>query len=195
MPVVIPNALQAVASGTNLGTPWVNTYGLVADGAFLIDQSVAQEIGDAVVGFYGQFQSFLGFGWAISGVEVRDLRTATSPSWDTVQAGFTGTAGGDALSPQTALVASHRTGLRGKSYNGRTYLGGFTEQSNAGDGSIGATTQTAVLNSFALFKADLATITGGGLELAVLSRLLEVATPITSTTVDDEWDRQNRRKR
>lgn len=193
--LVIPGALQVVIKGTNLGTNWANVWGVYNPDPFLLDQSIANDIADAFFDGYALDAASRTFGWSLDSIEVRDLRTATSPSWDAVITPFSGSNAGDAMPPQTAVVLSHRTGLRGKSYNGRTYMNGWVEVSNDGDGSVDPALRTALLAEVAAIEAGLAAVTGGPFELAVLSRKLLVATPITSTTVDSEWDRQDRRKR
>lgn len=193
--LVIPNALQVVVSGACLGTPWVNTFGVVGPSPFLLDQSVADEIGFAFRNSYILGQASLTSGWSLSEVLVRDLRTATSPTWAAAITTFSGSNAGQAMPPQLAIVASHSTGFRGASYRGRTYFNGFTESLNEGDGSITVGGRELVEDCVASIKTELATVTGGPFELAVLSRKLLEANVITNTTVNAEWDRQDRRKR
>lgn len=194
-PLIIPNALQVVVSGTNLGTNWVNTFGLVADGAFLLDQTVADDIAEAFRAPWFALRPALNLGWSAEEVLVRDLRTGTSPTIEADFAPFSGSNPGQAMPPHLAIVASHSTGFRGRSYRGRTYLNGFTEASNDADGTVLAVTRDEILTFFSAIKTNLAALTSGGFDLAVLSRVLLEANAITNTTVDDEWDRQDRRKR
>lgn len=193
--LVIPGAIQVVVKGQNLGTNWANVWGVYNPDPFLLDQAVANEIADAFFDGYALDAASRTFGWSLTAIEVRDLRTATSPSFDGVITPLSGSNSGDAMPPQTAAVISHRTGLRGKSYNGRTYMNGWVEVLNDGDGALTPGLQSALLAEVAAIEAGLAGVTGGPFVLAVLSRKLLEATPIVSSTVDNEWDRQDRRKR
>lgn len=193
--LVIPDAMQVVIKGVNLGTEWVNVWGIVNESPFLMDQSVADEIADAFFDAYALNSTAYNAGFSLDAIEVRDLRTATSPAWDAVIPGFSGSNASNALPPQLAAVISHKTAFRGSSYRGRTYMGGFTEDSNEGDGTIAAATRTALAALPGVVQGGLDAMSIAGFELAVLSRKLLVATPIVSSSVDDEWDRQTRRKR
>lgn len=193
--IVIPEALQVVVAGANLGTPWVNTYGIKGDGAFLLDQSVADEIGFAFRNAIVDVAPSLNFAWSVTSIQIRDLRTSTSPTWEADVPLFSGSNAGEAMPPQMAIVASHSTGQRGASFRGRTYLNGWTESVNEADGSVSAGARTTIVTMFEAIQTDLAAVTGGPFTLAVLSRKLLEANPITNTTVDTEWDRQDRRKR
>lgn len=193
--LVVPNALQVVVSGQNLGTSWVNVHGVLASDTFLIDQSVADDIAAPFNILYDSLRGNCGFAWSVQSIEVRDLRTATSPTFDAGITPYSGTDAAQALGPQTSMVVSHRTGLRGKSYNGRTYLSGFTEAINDGDGSILAGARTTTLGFFATLDSNLATMPVVPMAHAVISRKLLEANAVTSRSVDPEWDRQDRRKR
>jgi hypothetical protein len=94
-----------------------------------------------------------------------------------------------------AICASHHTGFSGKSYRGRTYLGGWAEAANDSIGQVAASYRTLIQNAFDTLRSNLATGVTNGVELAVISRTLLVATPITATTVNASWDHQDRRKR
>lgn len=193
--VVIPDALQVVVSGQNLGTSWVNVWGVKNEGTFIMAQSVADEIGAAFVSGYGTLATGFNIGYSLDSVVVRDLRSSTSPAYDALITGFSGTNASHALAPQTAAVISHSTGLRGGSYRGRTYVSGLTEDSNEGDGSIATAARAGLLTMVAEIEDNLSTVTGGPFLLAVLSRKLLEANEITSSTVNPEWDHQDRRKR
>lgn len=196
MVTVVPQGMLATVSGTVLGQPWANVHGLRVPEAFLLDQTVVDEIADC---FHTLYTSLFGFGVCTTcdatAFVLSDLRTATSPSWDGAWLDFSGGATADPLPPQTAIVASHSTGFRGRSFRGRTYIPGWGENINDTIGQVLAATRAAIPGAFNTFRSDLAAVTNGPVEHAVVSRKLLVATPITSTTVDPEFDRQNRRKR
>lgn len=193
--LVVPNALQAVVQGQIAGETWVNVLGITAPNGFLLAQSNANELAEAVLEIYEAQVPSLSTAWTLSSVAIRDLRTATAPSWDATIFPLAGAASEQIMPPQSSIVASHKTGRRGPAYRGRTYLAGFTEATNTGDGKVAAVTSNQILTGFINATTALAAVTGGPFELAVISRKNLEANPIVSTTVDEEWDRQNRRKR
>lgn len=197
MPVlVVPRAFLVTLSGSNQGTPWANVYGFSPDDPDVeLTQTKVDELANDFRAFHVAINGLQHTDWILSAVTVADIRTATSPTWDGVISTLAGGATGDAMPPQSAVVMSHKSGNRGKSYNGRTYLNGFTESSNGPQGEVSSTTRASILTAFGDLKTNLATLAGTPGALAVVSRKLLEANVITSTTIDAEWDRQNRRKR
>jgi len=85
---------------------------------------------------------------------VTDLTTATSPQFTATT--FTPLAGTDSTNDlpwQTAALVSWTTGTRGRSYRGRTYLGGFCEDQSDGR-DIGATLIAAIEDWRDIILAD-----------------------------------------
>lgn len=193
--LVVPNALQVVCSGTNLGTPWVNVFGVGNDGTFLLDQAVADEIGEAFRSSYQGIQSSLVTTWGLDEIQVRDLRTATSPAYDVTFTAFSGSDIEDPMPPQACVVASHKTNQRGASFRGRTYHSGFSESANDGVGGVATSFRAEIQSFYAGVTGELALVTGGPFWLGVISRKLLEINQVITTTVDPEWDRQDRRKR
>lgn len=195
MPLVVPQAMQVTVSGENQFQPWANVFGIKVPDPFLMASSVADEIATAFRTFYVSISGSLSTAWAARECYINDLRNATNPSYEPAFLDVAGTLAGETMPPQLAIVASHSTGLAGRSYRGRTYLAGWTEAANTGAGYVADSYRTLIAAEFEDLREDLALVTGGPVELAVVSRTLLEATPITSTSVDIEWDRQNRRKR
>lgn len=193
--LVIPNTYLAVLSGTNLGTPWANVHAGQFTGTALLSQSNVNEIGAAWVYGYNEMRPSKGLAWSLDKFELFDLRSETAPSWEYDFASIGGLDVDNPLAPHIALVASHKTGLRGKSYNGRTYLNGFTEGSNNNLGQVDPTVSAAMIAAFGEIDIGLAAVSSAPSVRAVASRKLLVSTPIVSTSIDSEWDRQDRRKR
>lgn len=194
--LVIPDALQVTCGGFNSGIRWNNVFGVSNDGTFLMSSSVAAEIQIAFEDFYTALAPSLTGLWQYDECIVRDIRTETSGSYDVPPAApVVGSNASEMMPPQMAIVATHATGLRGKSYRGRTYLAGWGEGSNTAAGQVAETTAATIEGAFDALRTDLAGVTGGPFDLSVLSRKLLLATPITGTSVDSEWDRQDRRKR
>jgi len=101
------------------------------------------------------------------------------------------------LPGHTTLVMTHRTALRGRSFRGRTYMPGLTE-----DGVVGNTVEAA--RSLALgtaFNDFMADVTGAGYVFVIASRytgnaprVTGLATPVTSSGFRDNIvDSQRRR--
>lgn len=194
MVVVVADGALVACSGTIAAQPWTNVFGLKFGGAELLDQTIIDDVGDAFNAFYDSLKALLSFAWDFQTCTFADLRTATSPSWDAAVAGVTGTNADAMLPSNVAMCVSHKTGFRGKSYSGRTYLGGFTDTSLDGDGTIAAARKTSVLNAFTALDTALAAVGTNGFEHAVVSRKLLEANAITSRSVDDAFDHQDRRK-
>lgn len=192
--LVIPNSLQVTVIGEILGQPWANVYGVTCEDPFLLEQSVADEIGACFRDFYEAFGTTFHTSWSADECIVADLRTASSPAYDAAFLDVTGSNSGNPMPSNLAICATHRTGLRGKSFRGRTYLCGWCEDSNSAAGELESTFQTSVVTLFDALRADLAAVSTAVFQLAVLSRTLLVATPITETDCDGAWDHQDRRK-
>lgn len=192
--IVVPNGALGVISGTNLGQPWANVIGLRMPDNTLIDQSVADDVASRIRSAYASINGSLSTNWTMNAFVLQDLRTSSSPSWDAAFSAVVGIAGDNAMPSNFAITASHRTGLRGKSFNGRTYLCGWTEAANDATGKIATGYRTQVETMFDDMRTNLALVAGGAWEHAVVSRTLLVATPVTTSVVDQHWDHQDRRK-
>lgn len=127
-----------------------------------------------------------------------DLTTETS---ETATASFTtplpGAQGGQAAPASAALVLTHRTTKRGRSFRGRTYISGLTGASVTGN-VVDGTTAGDILAGFQQVIADMqeagwtfviaSRISGG------VSRVTGVATVVATTLVRDfDIDSQRRR--
>lgn len=143
---------------------------------------------------------------ALLRVSSRNMDSLSDPWFDGSAAALPGTAAGKPLPAANCLVVTNRTGLRGRSYNGRTYLTGFAEIAN--DSSGGATTAAATAAS-SFLNAIRTGVLGApmNLTLGVLSRYwtppgttetVERVTPLINTItgsfmLDQRWDVQRRR--
>lgn len=107
-----------------------------------------------------------------------------------------GTATGDLLPANVAVVSSNKSVYTGRSRRGRTYWGGFTEPNMAGSVPV-----TAVLTGILGFNNDFVTaLDGADLVWGVASyvsegtpRVTALFTPFTAFTVDQVSDSQRRR--
>lgn len=135
---------------------------------------------------------------ALSMISVRDLTSETGEVLE-LTSGMP-VAGGDTNDPvpnSSALVMSYRTGVAGRSYRGRSYLGGLSKSVIDSPNTIYATNLTTLLlNQLALETR----INGEGFTWVVASfknagvpRTSAVLTPITEITANTKLDVQRRR--
>jgi hypothetical protein len=147
---------------------------------------------------YSDLQGGMNAGCGYDEVVVTDLRTEGAPEF-TSQAGgfpFVGTDSAQSLPFQTAAVTTWRTALRGRSFRGRTYLGGFTEAFS--DGRNPSSTLLTAINEWRDDMLEINDTMGGG--IGVISRrhnkgvrLIGVVNQITSGDVATFWATQRRR--
>lgn len=145
---------------------------------------------------------------ALARVESRHMDSNSDPWFIGAGAPVAGTATGDLLPLANAFVVTSKTGLRGRSFNGRTYLMGFAEGVNDSAGQITAAAAAAAVNFVGFIVQDAATQLS--LTRSILSRWTTpptappntppternppILTPVTLTTnLDLRWDVQRRR--
>lgn len=193
--IVIPNTLLATVRGAYQGEEWNNVIGLTSSTTFLLDQTVVNEIADVIRTAYASAAAAFSTAWTLTDISIADLRTATSPAWDSDVVDLAGSAAGAGMSPNIAVCVSHQTGFRGRSYRGRTYLTGIPTSTMENDGTIASSRRALFIGIFANMRLNLPSVSVGDFTQAVVSRKLLEATPVTSSTVDLELDHQDRRKR
>lgn len=148
----------------------LNVYHVAFDTHVDLNQARADDIRDVFDNSYGTsgMLAVLAAGWDMIGYKVTDLTTDTAPSFFSASLGLSGTAGGEFLPGQTSGLITWYSALRGRNFTGRTYHAGFVEGDS--DGNPSGSTVLA-LNDFAAdLIANMATFTGAGSGLAVLSR-------------------------
>lgn len=150
----------------------------------------------------------LATGVTLARTESRHMDQNSDPWFIGSAAAVPGTGAGNPLPAATAFVVTLKTGLRGRSYNGRVYLWGFTEDANDAAGGITA----AGSNNAVAFVSQVRTNAAVqlGLSLSVLSRFttpagslpgapsVERNPPVLTGTIsvvalDSRWDTQRRR--
>lgn len=141
-------------------------------------------------------------------VESRHMDSNSDPWFLGAGAAVAGVGAGNPLPAATAFVITLRTGLRGRSYNGRVYTWGWTEDANDAAGGITSTARSNCGAFIGTIQANMAT--QEQLTLGVLSRWATAAgvpagtppvernppiiTPVTLVTaLDSRWDVQRRR--
>jgi len=103
-----------------------------------------------------------------------------------------GTGGaGDPMPAQLSAVVTLRTPFRGRSHLGRVYMPQGVEVDNTAGGVIAAATVTSYVAEWTAFNTA---ALGAGYVHVVASYKLASNTTVSSYTMDNLWDRQNRRK-
>jgi hypothetical protein len=138
--------------------------------------------------------------------ELRSMTAGTDPWFIAAGAAVPGTSTEAPLPAATALVVTLKTGLRGRSYNGRYYQWGYSEVANdAAGGSTGPAGDAAggfinlVRNNLlgapsSLAMGILSRFTTPPGAAAAIERTPPVITPVTSEVLlDRRWDTQRRR--
>jgi hypothetical protein len=80
--------------------------------------------------------SLLATGVSLLRTESRHMDSNSDPWFIGAAAAVPGTSAGNPLPAATAFVVTLKTGLRGRSFNGRVYLWGYTEDANDAAGGI-----------------------------------------------------------
>lgn len=137
--------------------------------------------------------------FTIGGVTCFNINVPTESAVNTTQSTGKGGVGLHAYNPRAAVLASHITGLRGRSYRGRTYFPPITEDYIQSGGTLTETAGTI----WASFLNDIRSIQASAQEaqLVVYSETLSnpptsvVATPVTSIALRNALGSQRRRRR
>lgn len=204
----VPNGVELRIVWTFQGAPHaLNILHFHNPSGATITQAVANQVDTAVKAAFtssGHAANIVA-AFALARAEVRSMTSNTDPWFPGSAAAVVGTSVADPLPAAVSLVITNLTGLRGRSFMGRTYLTGFGEGVN--DPSGGCT--LAAANAAALFVLTIRTSLAGAtpsLVQSVLSRwttppsgtLQErnppILTPVTSNALKDQrWDTQRRR--
>lgn len=150
---------------------------------------LAADIGNAFGA--GSLDTYISDQVALTRVSVRDIRTANQPEFQAaLNAG--GLSASEILPLQTAMCATLRTALAGRSFRGRYYQTGFTIAANTATGSI-ETLAAGALEEF-LTNISSPTVQTNLWTLGVMSPTLGETNPVTAIEVRDVvWDTQRRR--
>ena len=141
-------------------------------------------------------------------VETRHMDSNTDPWWVGAGTAVPGTSVGHPLPAATAYVVTLKTGLRGRSYNGRVYLWGYTEDANDAAGGITPLAAQYSLDFVNNIKSNMAS--AQQMDMGVVSRWTTpvsappgtppternppIITPVSTVTLrDSRWDVQRRR--
>ena len=144
---------------------------------------------------------------ALATVSIRSMTANSDPWFEGAGAPVAGSSTANPLPAANCLVVTLRTALRGRSFMGRTYIAGFSEDAN--DAAGGATPAAAAASS--TFLSTILTSLQGAtpsLVMGVVSRYTRIPgsavsternppiiTPVVATPTDQRWDVQRRRAR
>lgn len=148
------------------------------------------------VALYNDMDSVRATTCTLTNVVVTPLAPATDAPGEFPQS-EAGTDAGQPFPAPVSIVVSHRTALGGKSFRGRTFLSGFTEGASTGDQRLTTTARDTIGTAFENLANGLAVATAtvyDASDLAVYSRKLDVATPITSFRIGTIFDYQRSRR-
>lgn len=133
-------------------------------------------------------------------IRVEDVKPGTLATFEQSAAAVAGNDAGQALPPQNAVVITLYTAVKGRSYRGRIYLPGVSENAWDGSAMVGA-----ILTNYLTIPTQLLAVFGpsgsnANWQLVVVSRYLNkikratpVGTAVTSAVVDPIIHTQRRR--
>lgn len=193
----VPDGVEVVFTALQNGVPVVNVYNVQDTETH--DEARLGEIADAFKSWWStNVQPSIHESYVLQSIKATNLTSSAGPqvirNYTTANAGGIG---GVATAGNAAGVISWRTALIGRSFRGRTYMGGLsaTELTSAQFLSAGTVSALATWGTTLLDAMDAL-----GCKLAVLSRfaagVLRVTgllTEIISVVVDSKVDSQRRR--
>jgi hypothetical protein len=128
MPIV-EDAGSIVVNASLDDIPFVNIFGFRLEDP--LEEAGANAIAGVLDDAYGELTGALSDRWLLNNYVVTDLRTADGPQF-LVDSDVNGDDGANPLPFQTAALISWKTSRRGRSFRGRTYIGGFCEDHSDG---------------------------------------------------------------
>jgi len=187
------DAGQAVVRGEyGDGTPLLNVFGCDLSAVGTFTQADADDFAGFLSDAYALIMGSTSDSVTYNDVVVTDLRTEGAPEFVSTNGWpLTGTDTAQPMPFQTAALVSYTTALRGRSFRGRTYVGGLTESD--GNGKVIASGTVTQLQSFGDSIVSLGV-------LGVISRYHDktlrtngILTIFTGDTVNPHWRSQRRR--
>ncbi len=132
MPFIpVPDALEVVAQYSIGSIIFQNVFGYAYSSA--LDQTKTDAIGTVLSAAYGELLGAQKTTVTYDSVVVTELATETGAQFTATTFGSgAGTDTAELLPFQTAALISWGTSTRGRSFRGRTYIGGFCEDQSSG---------------------------------------------------------------
>jgi len=193
----VPNGIEIVFEAIQNGVPIVNVYN-VKDSA-THDAALMETYCDAFDAWWvANMQAVLSNSYVLTSIKATSLILSTGPQFiKSFSSGHQGALTGEQVAGNAALVISWRTASIGRSFRGRTYLGGLDAAATDTAQVVSSSFASAIAAAATALTAAVASVGGA---LCVLSRFaLGVArvagllTEITSIIVDTKIDSQRRR--
>jgi len=191
--VPTPQGVETVLKMTQQGVPVVNVYHFdVGHSVTLADLQGINAAMDAWL--TSDFAPLVSSTVAFDSIVSTDISVANGMQDLQIPTTANGGAGGTPTAANAALVVSWRTPFSGRSFRGRTYIGGLTQTVQTTSHEVTTTYQAAVVASFQNLITALQT---AGYVLSVLSKvalgvqrvtgiLTEIVGFITNTTIDSQ---------
>lgn len=193
----VPDGVEVVLNGIQNGVPIVNVFH-VQDTATL-DEARLGVICDAVKAWWDTYLApLLHTSYTLQSIVATALESTGGPQVTRAYStGNVGTQGGDPSAANGAVVLSWRTGLIGRSYRGRSFIGAMASDQLASAQTVDPSVLTAYLSAGTQLIDAIDAI---GAKLAVLSRFAAGVLRVTgllieiiSVIVDNKVDSQRRR--
>lgn len=129
--IPVPDALEVVAQYSIGSIIMQNVFGYAYSSA--LDQTKTDAIGTVLSAAYGELLGAQKTTVTYDSVTVTELATETGAQFIATTFGSgAGTDTAELLPFQTAALISWQTSTRGRSFRGRTYIGGFCEDQSSG---------------------------------------------------------------
>jgi len=194
MPFVpTPNGLECVIKMTQQGVPVVNVYHFDAGHSITItDVNAVLTAMDTWL--TNQFAPLVSSTITFDEIVVTDISVANGIQGSIIPTTATGGAAGTPAAANAALVVSQRTNFTGRSFRGRTYIGGLTQTVQVTSHEVTTTYVAAVVVAW---QNLITTLQTAGYVLSVLSKvalgvsraagiLTEIVGLVVNTTIDSQ---------
>ena len=132
----VPGVAEAVLSGTILGEPWANTMYFEHPTSWILTD-LTQVAGNLINWWNLNMKPLSHATVILNKCVVTDLTTANGLQAVT-SAAYVGNRAGDASSNNVALMVEFFTGVRGRSFKGRNFVGGSVEADKSGNNFVAA---------------------------------------------------------
>lgn len=194
LPIIGDTIRVAVRGVTADGDQWVNVLHFRKSGALSFPAAIAV-LDPLLVAHYtviaGAGQSWRSMAPTAASIVDFSYTPLDGTSATEVRAhAFQGVNANPAIPAQVCMVATLRTGTRGRSFRGRCYQGPLTAAAVGSTGRPSAAGATAIAVQWLAFLTALG---GTGVSLVVASYTLATATNVATVTVDTRFDTQRRR--
>lgn len=193
----VPDGVEIVFNASQNSVPVVNVFHI--KDTSVLDEERLTDIGELFIDWWrDQMQPIQANSYVLNNVTVTALEDATGPQVVlSLTSDNQGDVAGEGVPANAAAVISWRTASIGRSYRGRTYVGGLPVAAELNAQHITSTFQAALVAAGADLIDRLNTISAA---LSVLSRIAAgvlrvtgVLTQITSIIVDNVIDSQRKR--